>query len=161
MSFMMRPPSKPANPEGGRPAGDELDGLLRAYFRAEMPDPWPAAPVPERANERLVLTLPPAREEAAPRHSSLFRSRLALALSVALLILGALLLGGRFTLEPTGDLDGANLRPSSAARLEYGGSRPGNGVKIESWLEQPPDGPTDLKIFVEPVPLEKMTVPQK
>ena len=23
---------------------DELDGLLRAYFRAAMPDPWPAAP---------------------------------------------------------------------------------------------------------------------
>ena len=33
--------------------GDDLDGLLTAFFRSEMPSPWPGAPEPEEAD--LVL----------------------------------------------------------------------------------------------------------
>ena len=36
---------------------DELDGLLRAYFRAALPDPWPSAPKPRRAG--AVSRCPP------------------------------------------------------------------------------------------------------
>ncbi len=69
-------------------SGDDLDNLLRAFFQAEMPNPWPAVEVPAR---RLQLAAP--EEAPAPsRHSSLWRSRLALAASVALLVSGTLFL---------------------------------------------------------------------
>lgn len=80
-----------------QPPEDDLDGLLRAYFRAEMPHPWPA-----------LKTLPP-RPVRAPRPASgkgLWRSRLALAAAIALFVLGSLLLGSRITSEgkPARDL---------------------------------------------------------
>jgi hypothetical protein len=69
--------------------GDDLDGLLRAFFRSRMPHPWPA------------LRLPRFRMASAPRPPSsgrsLIRSRYALAASVALLLFGSLLLPGRLT----------------------------------------------------------------
>jgi hypothetical protein len=62
------------------PADDELDGLLRSFFRAEAPNPWPALQPPAAA-------LPIAR--AVPRRPlPLSRSRVALAASVALLFGG-------------------------------------------------------------------------
>jgi len=80
--------------------GDDLDGLLRAFFRSQMPDPWPAPPVPRSAS---VVTMRPA----SSRHP-LMRSRFALAASVALLLLGSLFLPGRFThdLKPGSDAEG-------------------------------------------------------
>jgi hypothetical protein len=64
--------------------GDPLDVLLRSYFRSEMPRRWPASPQKRR------LT---------PRHGGTDRlsvySRLALAASVALLLIGGWLLSGR------------------------------------------------------------------
>lgn len=66
---------------------DDLDDLLRSYFQAEMPSPWPALKLPE---ERAVLPLV-ARE---PRTWSSLRSRLTLAASVGLLLTGALLFSG-------------------------------------------------------------------
>jgi hypothetical protein len=65
-------------PRRGRP-GDELDGLLSAFFRSEMPDPWPAAHVPEEAEP---ATIPLRSLDRKP----LRRSRLALAASVALFV---------------------------------------------------------------------------
>src|SRR5437773_4220640 len=77
-------------PHGGRPPEDDLDGLLRAYFRAEMPDPWPSFEAPAPRNGVL-----PFRRPQQPRRFNLWRSRLALAASILLLIAGALfLLGG-------------------------------------------------------------------
>jgi hypothetical protein len=82
-------------PNSGRPPEDEIDGLLRAYFQAEMPDPWPSfeAPAP-----RHVL---PLRRPQAPRFT-LWRSRLALAASILLLIAGALFLFGRSPSQDAG-----------------------------------------------------------
>jgi hypothetical protein len=60
---------------------DELDALLRAFFRSEMPDPWPA------------VKIPPA-ESAYSSWWTASRSRLALAASVALLMLGSWWLAG-------------------------------------------------------------------
>jgi hypothetical protein len=72
--------------------GDDLDGLLRAFFRGQMPNPWPAPRLPR------FRTATPARP--APPGRPLMRSRWALAASVGLLLLGSLGLTGRFT-QPT------------------------------------------------------------
>lgn len=60
---------------------DNLDSLLRGFFQAEMPHPWPTmkAPVEKRA----------PRAKAEPKHWTPVRSRLALAASVGLLMVGS------------------------------------------------------------------------
>jgi hypothetical protein len=75
-------------PRSGPPPEDDLDGLLRAFFKAEMPDPWPSLEAPAPRNGVL-----PLRRPKAPRFT-LWRSRLALAASILLLIAGALFLIG-------------------------------------------------------------------
>jgi hypothetical protein len=72
----MNPPT--IVPNSGQPPEDDVDGMLRSFFKAEMPNPWPAFQKPT----------------AAPARFSLWRSRLALAASILLLIGGALLLLG-------------------------------------------------------------------
>ena len=62
----------------------ELDGLLRTFFRSEMPDPWPGLKAPIEAK------FPPAR----PRRWHSIRGKLALAASVALLMVGSWCLSG-------------------------------------------------------------------
>jgi hypothetical protein len=76
MSVIDQPPASP--PRLGQEPRD-LDGLLRAFFRAEMPEPWPAPQAP------------PGNQHRVSR--SLWRGRLALAASVALLLLVSLWLG--------------------------------------------------------------------
>jgi hypothetical protein len=68
----------------------DADQLLRAFFQSEMPHPWPAfePPVP-----RTTL---PFRPAAAPRRRFVLGSKLALAASVALLMLCGWLLSGAF-----------------------------------------------------------------
>jgi hypothetical protein len=73
----------------GEHPGDDLDGLLKAYFQEEMPSPWPGAPDPEELSPLTVSPLP-------RRRHSLWNSRYALAASVALLLAGGWLLSGRF-----------------------------------------------------------------
>ncbi|HEY7313791.1 MAG TPA: hypothetical protein VH643_30860 [Gemmataceae bacterium] len=80
MNLVQEPPKRP---------GDDLDGLLRMFFRAQMPYPWPAPPTSHFRTE-------PAARPATSRRP-LIRSRWALAASIALLLLGSLLLPGRFT----------------------------------------------------------------
>src|SRR5262245_29520198 len=58
------------------PPGDDLDARLRAYFRAEMPAPWPAFRAPRKA-----------RSAAAPR----WAGRAAL-LAASVLVLAAMVL---------------------------------------------------------------------
>lgn len=60
---------------------EEVDTLLRGFFRSEMPDPWPVLKAPNAGTFR-------AAQPAAPRWTSV-RSRVALAASVALLLLGS------------------------------------------------------------------------
>ena len=77
----------PPRGSGDRP--DAVERWLRAFFQAEMPAHWPTPSLPE----------PPHRRWLAVR--SAFGSRLALAASVALLLLGSLFLAGRFqSVEP-------------------------------------------------------------
>jgi hypothetical protein len=85
--------------------GDEIDGHLSAFFRAEMPSPWPGAPVPD---ETPVILRP------TPVRQSFFRSRMALAASVALLIAGAWLLGDSFKDAPDNRPDASGFSDSTA-----------------------------------------------
>jgi hypothetical protein len=78
----------PHNPAGGGRSDDALDGLLRAFFHAELPNPWPELKPPAKPSS-------PARP--AHRGWSLRASRWALAASVGLLLVGQLVLSGRFT----------------------------------------------------------------
>ncbi len=104
--------------------GDDLDRLLRAYFRAERPEPWPACPAaPVRPSSRRL-----------PGKRSFFRSRLALAASVALLVAGSLLLAGAF---PSGPETPAS--PSSQ----------GTATREKLWLDQPAKGPTVIRVEIE------------
>ncbi len=75
----------PTNGSGGV---DELDRLLGGFFRAEMPHPWPAFRRPAKATAR------PSRWFRA-------RSHIALAATVALLILGSLVFTGTVPLTGT------------------------------------------------------------
>ena len=60
---------------------DEVDRLLSAFFRAEMPDPWPEAP----EHQSTLADVQPVTVAAAPG-VTLNPSRFSLAVSVALLI---------------------------------------------------------------------------
>jgi hypothetical protein len=86
-------------------SGDNLDTLLRAFYQAEMPDPWPSLEAP--APSPRLLPVRPAKKPGR----NLVRSRLALAASIALLVSGSLFLSGNLREEagPVGHtLPGAN-----------------------------------------------------
>src|SRR5690348_15173393 len=88
--------------------GDDLDELLRAFFRSQMPQSWPP-PVP----------VAPARSSNSPtKRNSLIRSRWALAASVALLLLGSLLLPNRVPQDAKAEnnLSGAPIVGSNPRR---------------------------------------------
>jgi hypothetical protein len=69
-------------------SGDELDKVMTAYFRAEMPAKWPPAPRPWAEA---------ARPASSPAADPTTRSRWALAASVALLIGSVWYLSGKGT----------------------------------------------------------------
>ena len=71
--------------------GDEVDRLLSAYFRAELPAKWPAAPTTPGGLRRS------ARPENARGPDPATKSRWALAASVALLIGSCWYLSGQAT----------------------------------------------------------------
>jgi hypothetical protein len=91
------------------PAGDEIDRLLTAYYRSEMPANWPEPPRPWTEPARIART----------SGTSSNRSRWALAASVALLIGGCWYLSGQIT-------DG---RPKKDLRLEEGTANPPKVIK--------------------------------
>jgi len=136
------------------PPADDLDQLLGDFFRSEMPDPWPAAPVPLSR----VLSLPPRPRSWRLR---LTRSRLALVASVAVLLGGALLLGGLSPVPPNSTMP--SLGPGDARRglplptlppetgPDFPPARDGKFATSASF-EQRGDGPTGIKIIVEELP---------
>jgi hypothetical protein len=66
-------------------ARPEIDGLLHGYFQAEMPHPWPAFHTPK-----------PNRIKRPASFWSRYSGRVALAASIALLVVGYLALAGFF-----------------------------------------------------------------
>jgi hypothetical protein len=75
----------------GRSA-DDLDTLLRQFYHAEMPNPWPAPPMPAEAPRSTTPSTP-----LVPRRPFRWDSpHLAMAATVALLLLGYLWLTSAF-----------------------------------------------------------------
>jgi hypothetical protein len=130
-------PTRPVPP-------DDLDGLLRAFYRKEMPSRWPAPPVPP------APTLPYRRPN--PSNRALFRSRLALAASVALLLLGSLFVGGKVGPIRTDGEPGVALPDGSATREKLPPKK--GAIKTSLSLEQDPAGETQIKVdaMLEDVP---------
>src|SRR5437879_4201696 len=91
MNFLSAPPEQR---DDHSPDGSEVDRLLRAFYRSEIPDPWPRFTAP---TERVALLPFPTHPARRPL---LGRSRLALAASVALLLGGLWSLSGKFSVDP-------------------------------------------------------------
>jgi hypothetical protein len=159
MKLVERPPVE-VNGRGG----DDLDQVLRAFFRSEMPSPWPRLALPDEAP--AVLPLQPARPTQPRRWFR--RSHLALAASVALLVIGHLVLSD--TLKPSATApDGMPDNPTANPRIPGIGPTkpPGNGAddlfpkgdgagkpkdsyKLLESLLQEGDKPTELRITIIP-----------
>jgi hypothetical protein len=130
MSFLVAPPGQR---NGDTPEGGDVDQLLRAFYRAEMPNPWPAFRMPAEAPP--VLPFP-----AAPvRRTFVSRSRLALAASVALLVGGLWALSGKF--------GGDAPRPDTFRTGP--GSANGTGPGVSPKLNGPFLEGDELKVIIE------------
>jgi hypothetical protein len=82
---MMNPTRPPVNHRFAATRTGEVEELLRRFYRAEMPESWPAAPAVAAPTSGTPRRLAVGRFFRAPR-------RLALAASVALLVIGFLAL---------------------------------------------------------------------
>jgi hypothetical protein len=130
--------------------GDDLDGLLSAFFRAQMPHPWPESKSPD---EQPLLPLSAATRPAVRPRSAL-RSRLALAASVALFLAGPWVLSGGFQeIVPSAahKLDHAVADPRSdretpGGRIHEPGSRE---PRIRERMILDPSGQTKFRIEVD------------
>jgi hypothetical protein len=77
----------PHPPLPATPPDDELDHLLRAYFRSEVPAVWPPPPVPEpSASPVATQVLPTLPASSRPSSDTLRRPRYVLAASAAVLL---------------------------------------------------------------------------
>ncbi len=114
---IVEPPSLDS-PWRGR-HGDDVDRLLSDFFRAELPNPWPAAPVPDEQPQSLPLST----RKSLRRWSGL-RSRFALAASVALLFIGGWFLSGKFE-----DVSGPGSFSFGRFSADPSDARPGRKIK--------------------------------
>lgn len=128
MSLLSPPPIQ----RGGPQPPDDVDKILRAFFRRQMPDPWPSLEAPVL---RRVVPVPAAK---AARRWPLLRSRLALAASVALLAAGLLFRGEAFQGRPNPAGTDLPIGPGSASR--------DNGVRGVIDPTPAPEAPSKLKI---------------
>lgn len=122
--------------------GDELDHLLRSFFRAEMPNPWP--PLEEQEYPAVLSVRPPQRGQSP------VRGRLALAASVALLVAGSFFLADRFLSETRGPAVGASpdLQGPATSKREL------KDYRLEVGPKQPDETP-DWESLIEGLPPEK------
>jgi hypothetical protein len=143
MNPAMHPAMHPRKASGAAlPPGDDLDALLRDWIQSEMPQTWPAAPIPSPT--------PVDREALAPRWRAPARSRLALAASVAILVTGSLFVGKSFYDERVPSILAPGTIGTGSIRGLPGKPKPDFRMKTE--LEQAPDGPTSIKIIIEELP---------
>src|SRR5262249_3129609 len=106
---------------------DGLDGLLRDFFHAELPNPWPRAPG----------AAPPPRR-ALPSPWLRFRRRFALAAAVGFFLVGALLLTRGFPEVKQPAVSGPDPPISPFGDTANKGKRPHNIDPVKT-LEQQPD----------------------
>lgn len=141
----------PSSPGRG---ADPLDRMLSAFFRSEMPNPWPLAPGPVRN-----LSVPaPAPEADRPRRLGPSSPYFSMAAAVTLLLAGYAWLAGQFPQPQDASPPGSRgpltgwqerRRPlEGVAPLPHGGTArfreeplPNGGVRIhveESTRPSPP-----------------------
>lgn len=65
---------------------DDLDRLLSDFFKAQMKNPWPNAPLAQTAEPSELATRADAPQAAPARRDNTTRAKLTLAASVALLL---------------------------------------------------------------------------
>ena len=109
------------------PTQDDLDDLIGAFFRAEMPDPWPGSPRPRTE---------PARAPRREARAWAAYSKLALAASLALLLAGGWLLSGKLGAPASPSMPGFEMGAGGASRLplplpEKGKDKPINPDDLE------------------------------
>ncbi len=142
MNFVAQPPS---DCNGVGHGVDDLDEALFAFFRSQLPRPWPALQLPAR-----VLTVRPAPAALAVPPRSWFRSpRFALAASVALLIAGYALMSAALappTVTENSTLDEAT--PRNNQRDMTPEPPADDGVEFRDWLEVDGNKPTTIHIEV-------------
>lgn len=138
-----KPPSLSSSGRGR--SGDDLDGLLSEFFQGQMPNPWPTLTVPESNAQPSVAS--PQNEERR-KGGSLWKSRaLALAASVAIVLIAPLLLPGDSAPSgPALPVPGHNFNMKEA-----GATRPQiSDVHIDA---REPGKPTPLKMTIKGVKL--------
>jgi hypothetical protein len=112
---------------------NDLDGLLRAFFRAEMPQSWLVPKPPAMSSVR--------KERAAVARRSLVRSRFALAACLLILLLAQFFVsfsdsfhpaadGGRGKIEARrpGPVRPHESKPASLKKAEETGKSAGDGI---------------------------------
>ena len=148
--------SPPPVSRGGDQPPEDVDRRLRAFFKAQMPDPWPSLEAPAPRRPATIPFVEP------PRRGGLFRSRLALAASVALLATGLFALAEAFQGRPP-SLAGPVIHGPGATNLGPDGkpaipspSSPLSGppsLKVSESLIQEPNGTTiKVEVIDWPVP---------
>jgi hypothetical protein len=152
MTYSTRPP---VNPRFSSPP-DQLDGLLHRFYRAQWPDPWPAAP---RVASECKTT-------PVPRQLSMVRffrppARVAVAACVALLVIGYVALQSWFPdprARPT-NAGKVDLKSNEFARplLKTGHSldRTPSGQPVGVDVQKSPDNPKSFRIHIEQLPTKK------
>jgi hypothetical protein len=149
MNIVARPPVDSRN---GDRARDDLDEVLRAFFRSELPRPWPAPQRPSGGRAQLPLRPPSA--PTRPRRW-FADSRLALAASLGLLLIGHLVLSD--VLKPgtpnadLGPMNGTADKRADPAQFDRGKALPGRtGVEVPPAGGQPGKaGPKDPFMMYE------------
>jgi hypothetical protein len=107
---------------------DEVDGLLRRFYRAQLPVPWPAPP--------QVPVEQPTPQPQRLAVSRFFRlDRLAVAAAVVLLVIGYLALQGWFP-DP---------KPNKPANSLTPGGEIGRKLKI---IERQPTNNPDARLII-------------
>jgi hypothetical protein len=127
----------------GHSSEDDVDGLLRAFYKAEMPNPWPPLEAPAARN--VVLPFRPAA-----KRFPMLRTRLALAACVAFLVAGPLALSAYFTGSNTDTAATTVPTPIDEGRANNP-PKPGDINTPDFHLLQK-DGRTwtELKVFPDP-----------
>lgn len=87
----MRYTAPPTSASPWKEEPEDIDRLLSAFFKAEMPTELPECPVPE---EKRAILPPPSPQRPPKKQRSQWHSRLALAASVAVFLLVPWLISG-------------------------------------------------------------------
>jgi hypothetical protein len=139
---MMYHTKPPLNYRFAASQNDDMEELLRRFYSSEMAQPWPDAP----AVTPFAAEVPRARRLAIGRF---FRSpaRLAIAASVALLVIGYLALQTWFP-DPKPGSDVENTNIGSKLQIHQGDRlhKPGQ-PKADAQMDQ---GPVNLPVYSLP-----------